>query len=254
MSQKILYLDIETSPALFWGYSMFNQNFSLPQIERKPGIIGWGSAWEGKKARWYDGPELGNEGNLEVLWRQLDEADVVVHFNGQRFDMPWVQREMIRLRIMDRKPFSPVHQIDLLKQVKRITRNVSNKLQFTSTDLLGLEGKTGDSALVLWLEIWAAQQAGDEKALQKAIRKMARYCRQDVDLLPEYLNEIRPWAQGLRANLESGGCPKCGSLNVQSRGTATTATGTYQRFHCQDCGGWSRGTSRESGADLVDLR
>ena len=36
-------------------------------------------------------------------------------------------------------------------------------------------------------------------------------------------------------------CPKCGSDNLQRRGTSILQQGRYPRYQCQACGGWSRG-------------
>jgi hypothetical protein len=249
---RILVLDIETSPALMWGYGMFNQNFSLEMIERKPGIIGWASRWKdqpAKRCKWYDGPAMdGYIDDLTILWEQLNEATHVLHFNGQRFDMPWTNHEFIKYGIADGRPPSPYKQIDLMKQIKREVRSHSNKLQFLSTDLLGLEGKIGASALTLWLRMYHAAMANDTVAYEKARADMARYCKRDVNLLPPMMDKYLPWMTGINSNQYTGdpdGCPNCkaGPSALQRRGYAQlVGGGTYQRYQCQKCGTWSRGT------------
>lgn len=245
---RILALDIETSPALKWGYGMFNQNYSLEMVERPPGIIGWATRWKDQPAKecaWFNGPEpSGNVTDLEILHDQLSEATHVLHFNGQRFDMPWINHEFVKYGIKGGRPPSPYKQIDLMKQIKRDVRSLSNKLQFLSTDLLHFEGKIGVSALTLWLEMYHAWQAGDMVAYEKALAKMSRYCKQDVNLLPKMMDRYLPWMTGIGANLYNGNpdsCPNCGSDKLQRRGFAASAAGNYQRYQCQGCGTWSKG-------------
>lgn len=243
MSAKILALDIETTPALLWGYGLFNQNFGIHQIERPPEMIGWATRWDDQPASscaWEDPTRDG----LEKLWHQLDEATHVLHFNGKTFDMPWINHEFVKHGIMGGKPPSPYKQIDLMKQIRGQVRSISNKLAFLSTDLLGFEGKIEANALTLWLEMYRAEQRGDTAAYLKARGKMIRYCKQDVNLLPKMKRKYLPWMTGINANLYSGnldGCPNCGGSRLERRGYAHTAAGAYQRYRCNTCGTWSRG-------------
>ena len=267
MSIRILDLDIETSPALKWGYGMFGQNYSLEMIHTPPGIVGWATAWDGEPARnttWYDGPALdGFVDDLDTLWDQLDEATHVEHFNGRSFDMKWINHEFIKYGIAGTghrrkpghgRPPSPYKQIDLMREIKREVRSLSNKLQFLSTDLLHLEGKIGASALTLWIDMYDARQAGDEVAYQKARAKMARYCRQDVNLLPKMRRQYLPWMRGINVNLYNGdpdSCTNCGGTKLQRRGYAYTAVGKRQRWHCAACGSWIQSAR---GGEFTNVR
>lgn len=257
MSMRTLVIDIETSPALKWGYGMFNQNYSLEMIHTPPGIIGWATAWEGDPARdtqWYDGPALrGYVDDLDILWDQLNEATHVEHFNGKTFDVPWVNHEFIKYGIAGTghrkkpgygRPPSPYKQIDLLKQVRPIARNLSNKLQWMSTDLFNLEGKIGESALTLWIAMYEAHRDQDGAAYLKAWQRMRRYCIQDVNLLPKMKKRFLPWMKGINANLYNGnldGCPNCDNGKLQKRGSYESGAGVYQRYYCTKCGTWSKG-------------
>lgn len=263
MSLRILALDIETSPALKWGYGMFNQNYGLAQIERKPGIIGWASRWETDPANsclWYDGPALtGYVDSLDILWDQMHEATHILHFNGRSFDTPWVNHEFIkygiggtghRYKLGAGRPPSPYKEIDLMREAKRNQRSLSNKLQFLSTDLFALEGKIDANALTLWLEMYHAYQRGDMAAYERSRAKMARYCIQDTNLLPKVKKQFLPWLKGIQANLYSGhldGCPNCGrpADRLERRGYYSSGAGNYQRYRCKDCGTWSKSNRSE---------
>lgn len=257
MSMRLLSLDIETTPALSWHYGMFNQNFGLAQVERKPEMLMWASHWYGEplsttKASWAD-----QSGALEDLWNRLDEATHVMGYNSNRFDIPWINAEFKRLGVHGGKPYSPVKKIDLMVQIKRNFRNLSNKLQFTSTHLLGFEGKKDENALSLWLEMYRAKSAMDTllpgldthakatRAYGSARSRMERYCVQDVRLLPKMYKDMLPWLTGINANLYNGildGCPNCeDGGKLQRRGYATSNAGNYQRYQCTKCGTWSKG-------------
>lgn len=253
MTARIAHLDIETAPANVWTYSLFKPMIGIAQVEKPPEILGWALRWDNKgpascKYRWADEP-----GAFEELWAQLDEATHVVHFNGKSFDIPWINHEFVKKNINGGLPPSPYKQVDLMWQVRSNMRSLSNKLQFLSTDLFGLEGKIEENALTLFL----AMHRGDEKQVAAARRRMEKYCKQDVNLLPKILNQLRPWLKGLGLNLHAGvedGCPNCASTNLERRGVAYTAQSAFQRFVCRDCGKWSRGTKRVDGVSRVGIQ
>ena len=242
MSARILAVDVESSPAKLWGYGLFNQNFALKQIIEPGRIISWGWRWtdEGPSKcvyRWAD-----DDGAWEELWDKLDEATHIVTYNGKRFDQPYINAESKRLGVRGGKPYSPFKHIDLYQEAKRNFRTLSGKLQYVSTDLLGFEGKLEANALDLWLEM----QSGDPNRIERARRKFERYCKQDVNLLPKMLDEMRPWIRGLNLNLYRNDtteevCPNCESSHFQRRGYAYTTTSRYPRMRCNDCGTWFRG-------------
>lgn len=258
MTMRTLVVDIETSPALIWGYGLFNQNHGIAQIEREPDIIGWATRWEtepAKSTKWYDGPAInGYVDDLDILWDQLNEATHVEHYNGKSFDTKWIQQNFVKygIRGSGRKrvpgagwPTSPFKEIDLLLQIRGRTRNISNKLDYVSRDLFHLEGKIGVNALTQWLKMYHAYEAADTKAYNKARAEMARYCIQDVNLLPKIKKKYLPWMTGINANLYNGildGCPNCpDGGKLQRRGFAATSAGNYQRYQCTKCGTWSKG-------------
>jgi hypothetical protein len=244
MSAKILYTDIETSPILAHIWSLRDLNVGLNQIIQDPEVIGVGYRWNDQRGAKYvstwDHEDLGGRAfMLGTVHALLDEADVVVHYNGDRFDIPWLNGEFARIGLT---PPSPFKNIDLYKVARKNFRFPSYKLQYVST-ALGLAGKhqTGGHGL------WVACLNGDEKARAK----MARYCKQDVNLLPDLLEKLRPWL-GAQVNFalwsEQGAelaCQKCGKAEfLRPKGTAYTATMAYPQYLCcpdrGGCGGWTR--------------
>jgi DNA-directed RNA polymerase subunit RPC12/RpoP len=72
-----------------------------------------------------------------------------------------------------------------------------------------------------------------------------------VELLGPLLEKLRPWLPATvnfaLYNGEELACQKCGSDDLESRGTAYTATRAYPQFRCRACGGWTRDSRSEMG-------
>ncbi len=93
---------------------------------------------------------------------------------------------------------------------------------------------------------------------------MKKYNMQDVVLLEELYEKLLPWIQphpnmALYTPRTERQCPSCGSTNIQQRGTIKTVTQAYARWHCQDCGKWSRGkftvlSTEKRSATLIGVK
>lgn len=242
MSARILYWDIECAPALVHAWSLRDLNVGLNQIIEDPYIIGIGYQWDTDRSPSYISlwDEGGREAMLAKVWALLDEADVVVSYNGDRFDTPWVQGELMRAGYT---PPSPFKSIDLYRVFKKNARFISHKLDYVAGAVLGRRKlATGGHGL------WVACINGDEKAR----KRMALYCRRDVALLKPLLKHARPWLGG-QVNLgvydeDNDGvlvCQKCGKPDsLRPKGTAYTAQRAYPQYLCDPkrggCGGWTR--------------
>lgn len=227
---KILHLDIETAPNLVYTWGLFNQTVSLAQIVKPSYTMCWAAKWHDKSAVMFSSLHTGsNKQMMKNLWKLLDEADAVVHYNGERFDMPIINKEFLLLGI---KPPSPYHNIDLLKVARSRFKFTSNKLDFIVNQL-----KLGSKITHSGWELWIKCMAGDDKSWNK----MRRYNIQDVKLLPLLYSKLLPWIkkhpnQALFMEADRPVCPNCGSEHVVKRGIETTLTMAYQRYSCKDCG------------------
>lgn len=237
-----LIIDIETRPHLGYIWGLWDQNVGLSQLVETTEMLCFAAKWYGQKdIQFYSVHKDGKQGMLDAAHSLLDQAAVVVHFNGRSFDIPHINREFVTNGY---SPPSPYAQVDLLKVVKKQFRFASNKLAYV-TKTLGLQGKLDTGGFDLWLQV----MAGDEKAWDK----FARYNKQDVKVTEQAYVKLLPWIQGHpNINLFTGGngCPKCGSPDVQKRGFAYTPLGVFQQVRCNKCGSWSRGKERIGGADL----
>lgn len=231
---KILLLDIETAPNTAYVWGLFNENIPLARLLESSYTLCWAAKWYGEKKVFFDSVHKSTQKEmLKGIHALLNECDVVIHYNGTRFDIPILNKEFV---LNGFKPPAPYKQVDLLRTARRQFRFTSNKLDYVA-DALGL-GNKRDTTFNLWVECMANKAS--------AWKTMEAYNKQDVALLEKVYDVFKPWIKG-HANAalyESNGlvCPTCGSKHFVRRGIARTTTCSYQRFQCSDCGSWFRGT------------
>ena len=172
----------------------------------------------------------------------LNEADAVLHYNGQRFDEPVVNTEIAQAGYC---PPSPYGHIDLYKTVRSRFAFMSNSLGYVSRNL-GTETKVSHEGFQLWVRVLA----GDVEA-----RKLMRvYNIGDVHANEALYERLRPWIDhhpSVAVIKGTEDCPACGSSRIQKRGYAYTQVSKFQRYVCLNCGKWSRSGKR---IDHVDIR
>jgi DNA polymerase elongation subunit (family B) len=240
---KILMVDIETAPAVAWVWGLFNQNIGINQIAEAGRTICFAAKWYGKRgvafsSEWGEG----HEEMIKEAWNLFNEADIICHYNGTKFDVPTLNREFIKYGMT---PPAPFRQIDLLTTVRKQFRFQSNKLDFVCQQLgLGSKAHTGG------FELWKGVMDGHGHS-QKV---MAKYNKQDVVLLEDLYNELLPWLSrtpnmGVYSDSHGTICIKCGSTDVIRRGYAHLQAGKYQRYACNNCGSWSRDATNLLDAD-----
>ena len=239
---RILLLDIETSPIKAYVWGLWQQNVGLNQIIEPTHVICFAAKWLGTPGTFFvrhDRDDLPQE-----AWDLLDAADVVMTFNGQSFDVPHLNREMLEAGL---PPPSPYKQIDLFVAAKKMFQFPSNKLEYISQQLLE-HGKVKHEGF----ELWTKCEQGDEAAW----KLMRKYNKRDVTLLEELYEILRPWIPSHPSFAAFTGkhvCPACGGTDLKRRGYAYTSVSTYIQYHCETCGKWSRATHRETGADIASV-
>jgi DNA polymerase elongation subunit (family B) len=243
---KILTLDIETFPILAWTFSTKNAFIGPSNIVKPAKMVSWA-------AKWYRDPEVrfmsefhdGRKPMVKGIKRLIDEADIVVTYNGKSFDIPHINREVEVLKL---GVIAPFQHIDLYHQVRRTFRFSTSNLDEVVTEL-GLGKKVEHEGFALWLKCIA----GDPEAWAR----FQEYNMHDVVLTERLLDRILAWGGpgipnfGLWVDEARPICPKpnCGSPRMQRRGTAQTNVSRFQRYQCQACGGWSRGGTRVNAVD-----
>lgn len=228
---RILFLDIETAPNVAYVWGLFDQNISHNQVEAASYVLCWAAKWEGRSAMQFDSVQRHSKLRmLKRIHRLLDEADIVVHYNGNKFDTPTLNKEFVKQGFT---PPSPYKQIDMLRVCRQAFRFESNKLD-SVTKSLGLGRKIKHHGFELWL--------GCMRNDPKSWRTMERYNRQDVAILEQVYHRLLPWIDKhpLLRGTTGLTCPKCSSVKIQRRGSATTRTAHFHRYQCTHCGGWFR--------------
>ena len=241
---KILFFDIETAPNLGYVWGKYDQN--VLDYEHEWYMLCVSYKWAHEKGThvvslidFPDAYEEDPENDIHVvsaLWDLLDEADVVIAHNGDKFDL---RKANARFIVHGLGPVSPFKTVDTLKVARRKFMFNSNKLDDLGQTLgLGNKVSTGGYSL------WAGVMRGD----MASWRKMIRYAKQDTVLLVKVYEALKPWMdRHPNLGVFSGGhvCPTCGSERVHKRGYYRTQTMVYQRWQCNDCGSYSRSRTSE---------
>lgn len=244
---RILLLDIETSPHSVFAWGLFKQNISIGQIQDTSRVLCASYKWLGEKknhfvSEWDNVDD--RESMIDTLYQVFEEADAIITYNGNRFDLPTLNKEFL---LSGYTPPAPYKSIDLYRTVRSKFRFASNKLDHIAQQL-GLGSKTAHYGFQMWIDV----MNGDPKAQ----RLMAKYNKQDVTLLEEVYNVVLPWIHNHPNHSHSSGthvCPNCGGNHLQHRGFSISATGRHQRYQCQDCGKWSK-SSESVSKNLIETR
>jgi DNA polymerase elongation subunit (family B) len=231
---KILILDIETAPTTAYVWGVWDENIPMQRIIKPGYILSYSAKWLGAKDIVCQSLRTNTkEEMLSGVYDLLSECDIVVHYNGKKFDIPTLNREFI---LMGWKPPAGFKQIDLLPVVRQQFKFPHNKLDYVSR-ALGCGGKLQHAGFEMWI--------GCMQDDQKSWDRMEEYNVEDVAITEKVYLKVLPWIRnhphmGLH-NDAADVCPNCGGTHLEKRGFAFTAAGKYQRFQCKDCGTWSRG-------------
>lgn len=232
MAAKILVVDMETKPALAYVWGLFDQNISLNQLVSPSAPICFAGKFVGeKKMHFFSDWDDGHTNMIKAAHDLLSEADAVVTYNGDSFDLKKFRGEFVLERM---PPLGPLTSIDLLKTVKKLGLQ-SNKLAYVGPKF-GIGGKVKHEGF----DLWASVIDGDAAAQ----KRMEKYCRGDVDLTLELYEYLKPYIDNHPhlGDTGSNACGVCSSLDVQKRGPRRTKHFLVQRLQCNSCGAWSSGT------------
>lgn len=224
-----LFWDIETSPniGLFWRAG-FKLNIDCDNIIKERAIICIGWKWEGEKdahiLTWDENQD--DKTMLIEFLKVANEADEMVHHNGDHFDLPWFKTRCLFHGLI---PLPEYKCADTLQWARRKLYFNSNKLNYIAK-YLGLGSKI-KTEFGLWKEIVLNK-------CPKSMKLMSDYCKRDVILLEQVWKRLSQVVNhkthaGVLAGGEKWSSPKDGNTNVKLNKTRVTANGTRQ-FQMQD--------------------
>lgn len=236
---KVLIFDIETSPLVAYTWSKWQQNINDDDIVQDWSILCFSAKWlfedkiisykqSEEELKTFDDSRIALE-----LWKLLDEADIVIGHNGMKFDIKKSNTKFIQNRL--NLP-SSYQVIDTLLHARKRFAMTSNRLDFLG-EYLGV-GRKLDTPKGMWREIM--------KGNYKMLKKMEKYCEQDVKLLEDVYLEMRPYIQphpnmGVYIENNADKCTCCGSANiVDTNKSYATTVNLFSLFRCDDCGSLMR--------------
>lgn len=246
---RILLFDLETAPMKLLGFGLYDQNFSVNQIEADSFILSFAAKWLGEPAIIYTDlrkDAFGDDSRLlKVLWDLLDKADIVVTQNGKSFDEKVANARFVMRGLPPTRPFK---HIDTKLLAKRRFRFPSNSLEYLGL-ALGVDVKKGAHKKFPGFELWKETLAGNPEAWEE----MRAYNVADVLALEGVYLKLRGWGTpGVNLNLFKSEarycCESCGGTDLRIDGTDVKTSGAYTAFQCNTCGRW--GATKGSGNNL----
>lgn len=241
---KVLVLDIETAPILAWIWDLkINGYVPAQHIKQDRYVLAWGAKWLGSKKVIYKdqrgkGP-LQDKQLLKDLWPLLDEADIVITYNGEGFDLP---RIVARMQIHGIKPFSPVRHYDVMKLMKRVANHTSNTLDYIATHVNKVYKKLHHvdfPGLALWLACMSE--------VHKAWQSMKKYNIHDVLSTEEACVNTVAWAPDTFPEFypvsdRAHDCGRCGRHGfMRSTTSKLNKHSEVEQFRCEGCGAFQLG-------------
>lgn len=196
---------------------------------------------------WDYSDDINNDSALcHIAYEILKDADGIVTHNGKRFDVKVLNTRLAKCGL---PPLPKIPHADTCVIAKRGLSLYSNSLNEVAK-FFDLETKMENGGWQLWVDVFN----GDKKAK----KTMVEYCKQDVRVLEQVFNELRPFTKSTEIpnynlfddNIENK-CSNCGSYHVEKHGFRTTATRKIQRYRCLDCGTTHSATAKTIKADGI---
>lgn len=224
---KILIWDIETSLMKVGIFQLRTDYVNPEAILEDWHIISGAWKWLGEDKVYSAVSRKGDDDSIIVtkLANVLAKADVIIHHNGDKFDVKKLHTRMIRHDIMP--VYHKLVTVDTLKESKKHFAFSSNRLAYLAR-FLGVTEKVHSES-----DYWMREVKKDYSKL----KEMVEYNKGDVVTLEEVYLKMRPYID--HPNMNKGelcNCPSCSSDNTVKRGFWTTRTGiTKQTHQCKSC-------------------
>jgi len=232
---KTLVLDIETKPILAYVWGLKDQFINLDAIKEDWSVMAWAAKWLGEKEVFYRDMRgrkdlLQDQHILRLLWKLLDEADVVITQNGASFDGPKLNARFIHHGM---KPPSPYRHLDTYRIAKFAAAFTSNKLEYL-TDKLCVKYKKLKHKRFPGFSLWKECMKGNTDAWNE----MQKYNIHDVLSTEELYTKLQAWAPKTAPLISDrpGLCGRCGHNALMKNGTRIAQGKVVLRLRCYSCG------------------
>ena len=232
---RILKLDIEAAPAKAYIWGLKTRYVPLSQVAEDGYILCFAYQWEGEdEVGFFSLWDHGYDTMVDAAWLLLDEADAVITYNGNGYDLPRLNSEFLAQRL---GPPSPYYSIDLYATVSKKFKVLSKSMKHM-LDILSLENKLEHKGMELWTNVM--------KGVKEDQAIMEEYNIQDVIVMEDLYKELLPWIdnhpnRGLWMQQgEEPICPNCGSQHLKIKSYKRTRVLSYRQWLCLDCGFYPR--------------
>lgn len=240
---KILTLDIETSPTTVYTFDMKPNWISPDKIIEPSKVMCFAAKWYGEdEVQYFSSHHHGHTTMVQRAWDMLNDADILVTFNGVRFDNKHLKREFVLQRLPMPKPWKDV---DLYREAKKQWAFESKGLNH-----LAERFELGEKEKHEGFNLWKLCLAGDADAWER----MKSYNVQDVVLTEAVYDRMRGWIPThphigvIDADGEGMLCNQCGGDSLAPNGLKRAAVIDYRLYRCQRCGGNVQGTMHSRAA------
>lgn len=238
---KVGVLDIETSAMEALVFERRDVNIGLDNIIKDWQIIAWSFKWLGKKKVIYQDVRRASEKTiLQILWRLLDQADIIITQNGQSFDSKRINARFIHYGM---PPPSFYCHLDTYRIARHVADFTSNSLEYLS-DKLCVKYKKLKHSKFPGISLWNECRKNNIKAWEE----MKRYNIRDTLVTEELYEKLRAWAPDkypkpyqdrISSSLHCNTCDYKG--NMTKWGFYRTNKGMWARFACPHCGSFAKG-------------
>ena len=254
-----LFFDLETSPERTLTFGRFKQNIGDTQVLSYSHIltVAWAFNDGEVKSSKLSHKDIENEDDLTAiidLVEAINKADVIVTFNGVKFDLKYLKTRMLKWGL---PPLKPVKHIDLFLQAKKHFRFPSNSMNNICKYLGYSELKTSTD-----FDLWKrCINYKDKQDCETALTEMEMYNRQDIVVTRNLFKQIQGWTTGINVGTilnskenvnETIRCPKCGSDDINAIDSELqVGQSMFSLYRCGDCRGVSRINAK--GSVLLDV-
>lgn len=228
---RILTIDIERVPGTALWFDRRIDYLSPRMITTHPRTICFAARWYGQKRPIFEAEWIDRGRMVQRAWELYDEADVVITYNGVKFDNKHLLSDWVEHGLGEPRPWK---DLDLLRVVRRLGRETKSLDDVTRW--LGREGKS----LHYDVQLALAACAGD-KAAQRTLRE---YNCGDIELTEWLADRLRGHIPNHPIIAASGDkrCNQCGSDDLALRESRYRAVVLdYALYTCRNCKGHVRG-------------
>lgn len=235
---RILTLDIERFPFLAAGYDLRTTYIPFGNIVQPSRMCCVAAKWLDSDEVFFlaeydfDKGKLTKPARRKMLTeirRLVDEADIIVSFNGNRFDLPHLTTEWVLAGVPEP---SPVKSVDLYQVGRKRLRLESNSLRYMC-QRLGLPAK-GDYG---GMKAMLAAMDGDREVWEH----LRDYNAQDVistEALYLRLQGHNPQHPMMGSAFDGLRCNQCGGTNLEPAGWNRATVLERAQYRCTHCGGF----------------